>query len=229
MPRETLIRAVELSRVYGKGESAVRVFSDISFEVQEGEILMIMGPSGVGKSTLLHLLGGLDLPTEGQVFIDEEEISALSEEARVRFRRKRVGMVFQFHHLLDEFTVLENVAIPLLILKEKKRDAFRTAASLLRDLDLEGKEKRFIQELSGGEQQRVALARAMVTGANLILADEPTGNLDRETEESAMRLFAKLHGQNGWTSVIVTHNEALLDYADRALRFEDGQLRNLCV
>lgn len=218
------IRAVNLTKKYESGENSVLVFDDINLEIPQGERLALVGESGVGKSTLLHLLGGLDRPTSGTIYFGDKEISKLSEAQLADFRNREIGFVWQTHYLLPEFTALENVMMPLLI-----RGLSRTAASpaAMRRLDEMGLAPRAAHrsgELSGGEQQRVAIARALVTDPQVLLADEPTGNLDHKTGEKIADLFSEVHRQNRITSVFVTHNIGFAHRCDRVLRLDAGQL-----
>ena len=215
-----IIRASGLTKTYD-GRSNVVVFSDLSLEVQRGEMVAIVGASGAGKSTLLHILGGLDRPTAGSVVVDGFEITKSTEPVRCRFRNRWIGFVFQFHHLLPEFTALENVMMPLLISGATPRIAATRAQELLAQVGLEKRVGHRPGELSGGEQQRVALARALVHSPTLLLADEPTGNLDQETGDGVLDLLCRLRAGNDLTVIIVTHNERLAAAADRVLRMEN--------
>ena len=205
----------QLSKTYRNAEVPVPVFSGLNLSVAKGEMLAIVGPSGIGKSTLLHLLGGLDRPDSGRVVVGNDEVTSMNGDALARFRNRNVGFVFQFHHLLPEFTAVENVAMPGWIARMKREDALDRASALLRELRLDERARHYPNQLSGGEQQRVAIARALLTDPVLFLADEPTGNLDLETSERVFELMRECHRKRGLTSVIVTHNPDLAARCDR--------------
>jgi lipoprotein-releasing system ATP-binding protein len=221
----TFLRAETLTKAYGSGATSVGVFERLSLTIARGEMVAVVGPSGAGKSTLLHLLGGLDRPTSGTVKMGEFDIFKYGDVDLARFRNKEVGFVFQFHHLLPEFTALENTMMPLLIGRTPPAAAKRKAVSVLASVGLVGRLAHRPGELSGGEQARVALARALVSGPRLLLADEPTGDLDRTTGESIGNLLKEVHESQKLTSVIVTHNERLASICDRVLYLENGRLR----
>jgi lipoprotein-releasing system ATP-binding protein len=209
------LEARSLSKTYRNAEVPVEVFDGIDLDAERGEMLAIVGPSGIGKSTLLHLLGGLDHPDRGSVRVSDRDLTSMSNDELARFRNRNVGFVFQFHHLLPEFSAVENVAMPGWIGRMSKDDALRKGAALLAELGLEPRAKHFPNQLSGGEQQRVAIARALLTDPILFLADEPTGNLDLETSEKVFDLMRECHRKRGLTSVIVTHNPDLAARCDR--------------
>jgi len=209
------LEAHSLSKTYRNAEVPVPVLKDMQLAVERGEMLAIVGPSGIGKSTLLHLLGGLDRPDTGTIRVADAEVSAMSNDELARFRNRNVGFVFQFHHLLPEFTATENVAMPGWIGRLDKDESLNRAAALLAELGLEGRARHFPNQLSGGEQQRVAIARALLVDPLLFLADEPTGNLDQETSERVFDLMRQCHVKRGLTSVIVTHNRELAARCDR--------------
>ena len=209
------LEARALSKTYRNAEVPVGVFSDLDLAVEKGEMLAIVGPSGIGKSTLLHLLGGLDRPDSGSIRVGERELSAMSSDDLAKFRNRNVGFVFQFHHLLPEFTAVENVAMPGWIGRTPKNEALGKAAALLGELGLEARAGHYPGQLSGGEQQRVAIARALLTDPLLFLADEPTGNLDLVTSELVFESVRECHRKRGLTSVIVTHNPDLAARCDR--------------
>jgi lipoprotein-releasing system ATP-binding protein len=209
------LEARALSKTYRNAEVPVSVFSGLELAVERGEMLAIVGPSGIGKSTLLHLLGGLDRADGGAIRVGDRELNAMSNDDLAAFRNQNVGFVFQFHHLLPEFTAAENVAMPGWIGRIGRDEALKRAAELLAELGLEARSKHFPNQLSGGEQQRVAIARALLTDPLLFLADEPTGNLDLETSEKVFDLMRECHSKRGLTSVIVTHNMDLAARCDR--------------
>jgi lipoprotein-releasing system ATP-binding protein len=225
-PRSPLVRANGLTKTYESGRRRIVVFQDLSLEISEGEMVAVVGPSGAGKSTLLHLLGGLDRPTEGTVKVGEFDIFKLTDVDLARFRNGKIGFIFQFHHLLPEFTALENTMMPLLIGRSSHRAARERAGSILDSVGLAARGTHRPGELSGGEQARVALARALVARPRLLLADEPTGDLDSKTSDSIHSLLKEVHRSEKLTSVIVTHNERLASVCDRILHLEDGRLRN---
>jgi len=202
----------------------VEVLKGISLRIQPGELVAMVGPSGVGKSTLLHLLGALERPTSGEVRYGETALSGLSDAALAAFRNRQVGFVFQFHHLLPEFTALENAMLPLLIRRQATAEARDRALALLEQVGLADRLRHRPGELSGGEQQRVALARALVGEPAVLLADEPTGNLDSKTGEEVFELLRQMNQTRGLTCVCVTHNEALASRSDRILRMLDGRM-----
>jgi lipoprotein-releasing system ATP-binding protein len=226
---EPLLRAVALTKVYQGRVEEVEVFRDLNLEVWRGEMVAIVGASGVGKSTLLHLLGGLDRPTAGSVILDKFDIVKASDVDLTRLRNRKIGFVFQFHHLLPEFSALENVMMPLLVGGLQRQEARRSAFDLLKRVGLEARAHHRPGELSGGERQRVALARALVCSPVLLLADEPTGNLDQHTGEQVQALIRQLHATLHLTSVIVTHNERLAAICDRVLHLEKGRLNEFRV
>lgn len=218
-----LIRVVDLYKSYYEGLTELPVLKGIDLEVKKAEIVAIVGASGVGKSTLLHLLGGLDRPTGGTIFYEGEDVFASNDQALDRFRNEEVGFVFQFHYLLPEFTALENVAMPGLIARQESDVAQDRAKELLDYVGLAERLEHRPSELSGGERQRVAIARALVNQPKVVLADEPTGNLDQKTSEAVHDLLWTLNDQFNQTFIIVTHNQTLAQRADRLIQLVDGQ------
>jgi lipoprotein-releasing system ATP-binding protein len=206
------------------GPVELQVLGGIDLEIKRGEMLAIVGASGVGKSTFLHLLGGLDRPTSGRVFYDDVDVFRLDNDRIARFRNEHVGFVFQFHHLLPEFSAIENVMMPALIRGDEQAAAAETASKVLGDVGLAGRIHHRPGELSGGEQQRVAVARALMLNPDVVLADEPTGNLDTHTGEAVHELLQKINRERAVTFVIVTHNDKLAIRADRVLKMADGKL-----
>jgi len=219
-----LLRCVNLSRVYRSGTADLSVFSELSLEVAPGERLAIVGESGAGKSTLLYLLCGLDRPSAGEIYFQLKSLSELTDRQLAEFRNREIGFVWQMHYLLPEFTALENVMMPLLIGGQGQREAEPAAMAWLAEVGLADRARHRSGELSGGEQQRVALARALVRGPSLLLADEPTGNLDLRNGEMIFDLIGRLHESHRLTSIIVTHNLSFARRCDRVLRLEGGRL-----
>jgi lipoprotein-releasing system ATP-binding protein len=213
-----LLSASGLTKGFGTGPTRVEVLEDLDLEVSSGEMLAVVGPSGVGKSTLLHLLGLLDRPERGEILIDGVATRRMDPGARAGMRNRTIGFVFQHHHLLDELDALDNVALPLRISGEDSRGARERAAGLLDAVGLTDRTSHFPDQLSGGEQQRVSVARALAMKPKLLLADEPTGNLDRENAERLFELLNELHLKEGLTSIIVTHNEEMARRCDRIFR-----------
>ena len=212
----------QLTKTYGTGDAAVRALDSVSLKVERGEFVAVMGASGSGKSTLLHLLGGVDRPTSGRITLDGVSLYDQKEEELTVFRRRQIGLVYQFYNLVPLLTVEENLTLPLL-LDGRTADSARVL-DLLARLGLDGKRKAFPAQLSGGQQQRVAIARALITHPALLLADEPTGNLDSAASESVMRMLTQLNETTGQTIVMITHDEALALQAKRILRLRDGRI-----
>jgi len=219
-----MIEAVDLHKSFHLGPTEVHVLRGVSLEIKRGELIAIVGASGVGKTTLLHILGTLDRPTSGTVRFDGEDVFMRSDQGLADFRNQRIGFVFQFHHLLPEFTAVENVMIPSLIRRDTNTTARERAERMLVEVGLAHRLEHRTGELSGGEQQRVAVARALILQPDIILADEPTGNLDTHTGEEVFQLMRSLNRAKSITFVIVTHNEALSNQADRIVRMVDGQI-----
>lgn len=223
MSKRPLIRAENLSKVYGEGHR-VEVLTNLTLEVHSGEKVAIVGHSGVGKSTLLHLLGALDRPTSGRIAFGDTDLLSLNDRDLARFRNREIGFVFQFHHLLPDFTALENTMMPGLIRGMTRDEAAALASEVLKRMGLEDRVSHRPGELSGGEQQRVALARAIVLSPRVVFADEPTGNLDPETAAGVHELLVELNRSHGVTLVVVTHNETLAALADRTLILHHGRV-----
>ncbi len=219
-----LLEVRELFKSYPSGDQRLEILADLSLSVGIGEMIGVTGVSGSGKSTLLHLIGGMDRPDRGSIRILDREITDLEPQALSIFRNKAIGFVFQFHHLLPEFTALENVMMPLLIRGTAPEQASGPAEEMLKDVGLDKRSHHRPGELSGGEQQRVAFARALVGKPSLLLADEPTGNLDPHTGQTLAALLQELHSKYGLTSIIVTHNEKLARICSRVGHLENGQL-----
>jgi lipoprotein-releasing system ATP-binding protein len=224
MTSQTILQCQHLAKYYEDGDLKTHVLSDINLTVNKGDRLAIVGSSGSGKSTLLHLLGGLDNPTAGHITVQGQDINALSVNALSELRNKNLGFVYQFHHLLPEFTAVENVAIPLVIGGEQPKQAKLNAEELLVKVGLEHRLIHKPSELSGGERQRAALARALITKPACLLADEPTGNLDHRTAQSIFELIMQLNESLGTALVIVTHDTDLAAHMDRTLTLIDGKL-----
>jgi lipoprotein-releasing system ATP-binding protein len=218
------ITASSLNKHYRVGAQDIHVLRDLDLSVEAGEMVAVIGASGVGKSTLLHLLGGLDRPDSGTVTIGGRDLGALGDDALVAFRNGQVGFVFQFHHLLPEFSALENAEMPMRIARRPPAEARAAARALLERVGLGERLDHRPSMLSGGEQQRVAVARALVMQPSLVLADEPTGDLDERTGDALNGLFREMHRERGLTSVIATHNPRLAAACDRVLRLEGGRL-----
>ena len=224
MDSNTILQCQGLEKVYLSGGRDLVIFSGLDLEIQAGERVAIIGESGSGKSTLLHLLGGLDRPTKGRILFQSREITALPDAALADYRNRSIGFVWQIHYLLPEFTALENVMMPLLIRGDARRRAHERSMACMQDVGLEARASHRAGELSGGEQQRVVLARALAGEPALLLADEPTGNLDQRTGERVFELIGNLHEKHRLTSVLVTHNTAFAERCDRVLLMENGKL-----
>jgi len=219
-----VIECRNLKKCYTSGPLDVEVLNGINLTVEQGEVISIVGASGSGKSTLLHLLGGLDTPSGGEVLVLGQDINALSEQKRSSLRNHRLGFVYQFHHLLPEFTALENVSMPLLIAGEAIEQCVTQATAILGKMGLQHRLAHKVAELSGGERQRVAIARAVVTNPSCVLADEPTGNLDKHTAEQVFNTLLELNRNSNTSLILVTHDLELAKKADRILTLDDGQL-----
>jgi lipoprotein-releasing system ATP-binding protein len=221
---DAFIRARDLARIYKSGDTDLVIFSDLNLDVERGEMLALVGESGAGKSSLLHLLGGLDRPSKGTIYYDCTEISGLADSEQADFRNKEIGFVWQIHYLLPEFTALENVMMPLLIRGWTHARASSESLARLDEVGLRARATHRAGELSGGEQQRVVLARALVGKPSVLLADEPTGNLDFRTGEMIFELLRGIHQSHQLTSVLVTHNLSFARRCDRVLNLEKGGL-----
>ncbi|MGP8268667.1 MAG: ABC transporter ATP-binding protein [Terracidiphilus sp.] len=227
--RVPIVQVNGLRKTYQTARGTLNLFERLNLEVQGGEMVAIVGQSGAGKSTLLHILGALDTPSAGTVYCASTDVAQLSPRQAAAFRNREIGYVWQFHYLLPEFTALENVALPLLACGVSKRQALTVAANWLKEVGLEDRSTHRPGELSGGEQQRVALARALVNNPRLLLADEPTGDLDEATAGMVFDLIERLHASHGLTSILVTHNTDLAARCTRVLRLEGGRLTPLAA
>lgn len=217
-----LLRCEHLSKIYGEGDTSVKALDDISFSVEKGEFVSVIGPSGSGKSTLLHILGGVDRPTSGKVFMDGTDIHALKEKQLAIFRRRNIGLIYQFYNLLPVLNVNENIVLPHL-LDGRKLDQ-RRLDQLVEHLGLADRRENLPSQLSGGQQQRVSIGRALYTHPAILLADEPTGNLDRKNGEEIVRLLKESNRVHKQTLLLITHDESLALQADRMLYLEDGKI-----
>ena len=217
-----IMRIEHLSKVYGSGENAVRAVNDISFSIERGEFLAIIGPSGSGKSTLLHILGGVDRPTEGNVYLDGQDVYAQDEDRLAIFRRRQVGLIYQFYNLIPVLNVVENMTLPVLMDGRKVNQKWLN--ELLNTLGLCGREKNLPNQLSGGQQQRVSIGRALMNAPAVVLADEPTGNLDSKSSREIVELLKVSNEKYGQTLLVITHDESIALQADRILSIEDGKI-----
>ena len=217
-----LMRIEHLTKVYGSGENAVHAVDDVSFSVEKGEFLAIIGPSGSGKSTLLHILGGVDRPTSGKVYVDGQDVYAQDEEALAIFRRRQVGLVYQFYNLIPVLNVVENLTLPVLM--DGRAVNQEQLGELLDTLGLRGREKHLPNQLSGGQQQRVSIGRALMNAPAVVLADEPTGNLDSRNGQEIVELLKLSNRKYGQTLIVITHDENIALQADRIIAVEDGHI-----
>ena len=215
-----MIQVEHLSKVYGKGENEVVALNDVSFSVKKGEFVAIIGPSGSGKSTLLHILGGVDRPTKGKVYFDGVDVYQQKEDQLAIFRRRQVGLIYQFYNLIPILNVLENMTLPVLMDGREVNQEFLT--ELVATLGLEGKEKKLPNELSGGQQQRTSIGRALMTSPIVVLADEPTGNLDSKNSQEIIQLLKTSNKKYNQTLIVITHDENIALQADRIIAIEDG-------
>ncbi|MBQ6611161.1 MAG: ABC transporter ATP-binding protein [Clostridia bacterium] len=217
-----ILEVQNLTKVYGTGESEVRALNDVSFDVEKGEFVAIIGPSGSGKSTLLHTLGGVDRPTSGKVFMNGQDVYAQNEEQLAIFRRRQVGLIYQFYNLIPVLNVVENMTLPVLM-DGRKVDKTRLN-ELMKTLGLIGRENNLPNQLSGGQQQRVSIGRALMNAPSVVLADEPTGNLDSKNSQEIIELLKLSNRKYGQTLILITHDESIALQADRILTIEDGRI-----
>ena len=217
-----ILRVEHLSKIYGKGENEVRALDDVSFSVEKGQFVAIIGPSGSGKSTLLHILGGVDRPTSGKVFLEGQDVFAQNEDQLAIFRRRQVGLIYQFYNLIPVLNVTENITLPVLMDGRKVNQ--ERLNDLLTTLALKGREKHLPNQLSGGQQQRVSIGRALMNSPAVVLADEPTGNLDSKNSQEIVELLKLSNKQYGQTLIIITHDENIALQADRIITIEDGKI-----
>ena len=217
-----ILEVKNLSKTYGKGDTMVKALDNVSFSVEQGEFVAIIGPSGSGKSTMLHILGGVDTPTSGQVIINNTDISTLNETALAVFRRRQIGLIYQFYNLIPILTVEENLTLPLLL--DGRKPDKRITDSLIEKLGLSKRLTHLPNQLSGGQQQRVSIGRALVNNPALLLADEPTGNLDSENSREIITLLRKFNKEQKQTVIIITHDEKIALAADRIISIEDGKI-----
>ena len=219
---KTILRVQDLTKIYGSGTARVAALQNVSFEVKQGEFVAIVGPSGSGKSTLLHMIGGVDTPTSGTVEVDGTDLASLDESRLAVFRRRQIGLVYQFYNLIPVLTVEENITLPLLLDRRKADRA--QLEQLLRTLGLEARRKALPHQLSGGQQQRVSIGRAVITSPALLLADEPTGNLDSKNSAEILSLLKNYHRRHGQTLLLITHDREIALQADRIIAMEDGRI-----
>lgn len=217
-----ILRVENLTKVYGKGENEVRALDGVSFSVEKGEFVAVIGPSGSGKSTLLHILGGVDRPTDGKVFMDGKDVYAQNEEQLAIFRRRQVGLIYQFYNLIPVLNVTENITLPVLMDGQKVNQ--NRLAELMTTLNLTGRENHLPNQLSGGQQQRVSIGRALMNAPAVVLADEPTGNLDSKSSREIVELLKVSNEKYGQTLLVITHDESIALQADRILSIEDGKI-----
>ena len=217
-----ILEVTNLCKTYGKGDTMVKALDNVSFSVEKGEFLAIIGPSGSGKSTLLHILGGVDVPTSGSVVINQTDISNLDETALAIFRRRQIGLIYQFYNLIPILTVQENLTLPLLL--DGRKPDKKQIDTLVKRLGLENRLDHLPNELSGGQQQRVSIGRALVNNPALMLADEPTGNLDSENSKEIISLLRQFNKEFNQTVIIITHDEKIANSADRVITIEDGKI-----
>lgn len=217
-----ILRVEHLSKIYGTGNNQVRALDDVSFSVEKGQFVAIIGPSGSGKSTLLHILGGVDRPTCGTVFLDGQDVFAQDEDQLAIFRRRQVGLIYQFYNLIPVLNVVENITLPVLMDGRKVNE--RRLDDLLSTLSLHGREKHIPNQLSGGQQQRVSIGRALMNAPAVVLADEPTGNLDSKNSQEIVELLKFCNRQYGQTLIVITHDESIALQADRIITIEDGHI-----
>lgn len=217
-----ILRVENLTKVYGKGENEVRALDGVSFSVEKGEFVAVIGPSGSGKSTLLHILGGVDRPTGGKVFMDGKDVYAQNEEQLAIFRRRQVGLIYQFYNLIPVLNVTENITLPVLMDGQKVNQNRLT--ELMTTLNLTGRENHLPNQLSGGQQQRVSIGRALMNAPAVVLADEPTGNLDSRSSREIVELLKVSNEKYGQTLLVITHDESIALQADRILSIEDGRI-----
>ena len=217
-----ILRVEHLSKIYGKGENEVRALDDVSFCVEKGQFVAIIGPSGSGKSTLLHILGGVDRPTSGKVFLEGQDVFAQNEDQLAIFRRRQVGLIYQFYNLIPVLNVTENITLPVLM--DGRKVNRERLDDLLTTLALKGREKHLPNQLSGGQQQRVSIGRALMNSPAVVLADEPTGNLDSKNSQEIVELLKLSNKQYGQTLIVITHDESIALQADRILTIEDGKI-----
>ena len=220
----SIIKVQNLDKVFGKKENKTKVLDNISLEIKKGEFVSLMGASGSGKSTLLYLIGGLDKPTEGKVFINDKDINKLKEKQIAKLRRKDIGFVFQFYNLVQNLTVEENIMLPVIMDGKKEQDYKERLDKILKTIGLDKKRKNLPSELSGGQQQRVSIARAIILNPDIILADELIGNLDSKSGKEIMDLFKKINQEEGITILQVTHSEEAAQYGNRIIRLKDGKI-----
>ena len=217
-----ILRVEHLSKIYGKGENEVRALDDVSFSVEKGQFVAIIGPSGSGKSTLLHILGGVDRPTSGKVYLEGQDVFAQNEDQLAIFRRRQVGLIYQFYNLIPVLNVTENITLPVLMDGRKVNQ--QRLDDLLTTRDLHSRKKHLPNQLSGGQQQRVSIGRALMNSPAVVLADEPTGNLDTKNSQEIVELLKVSNRQYGQTLIVITHDESIALQADRIISIEDGKI-----